>query len=252
MAVAREEPHQNAVAPDSPVIGIYGKVGITKGTFDLITALGRLAADGLKFRLAAMVGEPQGKDIEIELREAGILDRAYVLPLLPNWRVPEFLRTCAVVCFLERDFPVAIHGPVIPREVMARGSCLVLSREITSKQRYRDDLDHGRNCLIVEDPKDHDELTSVLRRILSEPQLARNLGAAGAVSSPSIEGEDRYPANGKRCWVGIAAEPQPLPLPASKASSGSCRILRRSCVRSTPRFCPASPTTHPNRRSAER
>ena len=43
-----------------PTIGVYGKVGAAKGTFDLITALGRLAAEGRSFQLAAMVGNDSG------------------------------------------------------------------------------------------------------------------------------------------------------------------------------------------------
>src|SRR6201991_1380399 len=43
-----------------PTFGVYGKVGAAKGTFDLITALGRLAAEGRSFQLAAMVGKDSG------------------------------------------------------------------------------------------------------------------------------------------------------------------------------------------------
>lgn len=163
-----------------PTFGVYGKVGAAKGTFDLITALGRLAADGRSFQLAAMVGKDSGSTMRTTLAEAGIADRTLILPFLPNWRVPEFIRACTAVCFLERGFRVAIHGPMIAREVLACGSCLIVSREIADKQWNREQLANGVHLLVVTDPRDTDELTACLRTVLDDPARAKQIGAAGA------------------------------------------------------------------------
>ncbi|KYF55849.1 hypothetical protein BE08_05005 [Sorangium cellulosum] len=173
--------------PRVPTVGVYGKIGGSKGTFDLIASLGALARQGRDFNLLAMVGAAQGDILAPELREAGIEERTYLLPMLPNWKVPAFLRACTVVCFLERDFPVAIHGPIQPREVFACGRCLVLSREIAAKQRYRDRLSPGENILIVEDPKDHAELSAVIGSALESADRAAGIGARGAELSRSLE-----------------------------------------------------------------
>lgn len=164
----------------TPTFGVYGKVGAAKGTFDLITALGRLAADGRSFQLAAMVGKDSGPTMRTTVVEAGIADRTLILPFLPNWRVPEFIRACTAVCFLERGFRVAIHGPMIAREVLACGSCLIVSKEIADKQWNREQLATGVHLLVVTDPRDTDELAECLRTVLDNPARAKQIGAAGA------------------------------------------------------------------------
>ncbi|WP_214411212.1 glycosyltransferase [Sphaerisporangium fuscum] len=175
--------------PAVPAIGVYGKVGETKGTFDLVRALGRLAAEGRSFTFLAMVGGPMGELLAPALRDAGLAKRTIILPYLPNWRVPSFIRACTAVCFLERDFPVAIHGPVVAREVMACGTCLVLSGEIADKQGHGDGPRPGENPLVVGDPKDGDALTAALRWVVDDPEGARRLGAAGAQTGGGTPGD---------------------------------------------------------------
>src|SRR6202007_591740 len=87
-----------------PAFGVYGKVGAAKGTFDLITALGRLGAEGRSFQFAAMVGSESGAIMRKTLVRSRMAERTLILPYLPNWRVPEFIRACTAVCFLERHF----------------------------------------------------------------------------------------------------------------------------------------------------
>lgn len=177
--------------PALPTIGIYGKVGPSKGTYDLLAALERLAREGLVFNLLAMVGGVQGEQVTEAAEAAGIVGRTYLLPYLPNWKVPRFIRACTAVCFLERDFPIAIHGPVIPREVLACGTCLVLSGEIAAKQQYRAELMTGENVLLVDNPKDHAALASVLRDVVTRPENARTIGQRGAEVTRRLED---YPA----------------------------------------------------------
>ena len=173
--------------PSLPAIGVYGKVGRSKGTFDLVAALGDLAREGLAFNFLLMIGRAQAECIADVLRDAGLAGRTYVVPMLPNWRVPAFVRACTAACFLERDFPVAIHGPIIPREILACGTCLVLSHEIASKQRYRDQLAAGENVLLV-DPKDRAEMTGALRSVIADPVRAARIGGQGASLSRLFEG----------------------------------------------------------------
>jgi glycosyltransferase involved in cell wall biosynthesis len=180
------------VNPAWPTIGILGKTGQSKGTYDLIDALGRLAAEGLAFNFVAMVGQPQAQLLAAAVARARLTERCTILPLLPNWRVPEFLRSCTAVCFLERGFPVEIHGPMIAREVLACGTCLVVSGEIASKQRYRDALVDGKNVLVVEDPRAIDSLALTLRRVIQDPAGARAIGAHGAAVTEARGDYERY------------------------------------------------------------
>jgi glycosyltransferase involved in cell wall biosynthesis len=199
--------------PKIPSIGIYGKVGQSKGTFDLISALGILAREGTRFNLLAMVGKAQGEKLIPALRDAELLTRTYVIPLLPNWKVPSFIRVCTAVCFLERDFPVEIHGPIVPREVFACGTCLILSEEIARKQRYREELTPGRNVVMVKDPRDHVNLAIALSSVLTYPNQALEIGARGVRISRLIENYSTYTAGWEQMFARhISAESYVSPL----------------------------------------
>jgi len=235
------------------VIGTYGKIGISKGTFDLIAALGTLARKDIDFRFAAMIGSAQSRHITAAIQRSGIEDRTDVLPMVPNWRVPGFLRACTAVCFLERDFPVAIHGPIIPREVFACGTCLVLSGEIASKQKYRDRLDSGKNVLVVDDPRDHAALAATLRSVIMAPTWARAIGEQGEQLSHSLEdyqafltGWDDVLArcvNAARLASPTTARPQPeiaIGMGFESVIPNLVAFLRRSCPSMVETFVPSS------------
>ena len=175
-----------------PTIGMYGKIGETKGTFDLIAGLSRLKSEGHDFELLFMIGTTQGELIRRPLEEAKIDTCTQILPMLPNWRVGSFIRACDAVCFLERDFPIAIHGPIIPREVFACGTCLILSGEIAAKQRYNELLEPGENVVIANDPKDHCELASCLRLAVTELEKRNSIGDAGARLSAMLEDHQAF------------------------------------------------------------
>jgi glycosyltransferase involved in cell wall biosynthesis len=197
-------PEPDSFRPWFPTIGVYGKVGGPKGTFDLIVALGILAREGLAFNVAAMTGAGQARRLEEGLREAGILDRTSILPLLPNWKVPSFLRACTAVCFLERDFPVAIHGPIVPREILACGTCLVLSGEIAAKQRGMD-LVHGENVLLVDDPRNPESLSSALRRVVTRPEVASAIAERGSSLADADEDHSSYVTSWEKILTAVAS-----------------------------------------------
>ena len=162
-----------------PVIGMYGKPGEAKGTYDLIAALGTLRAAGLGFNLLLLSGAGQQQELGAAIMDAGLDDRTWTLPFLPHWRVPGFIRACTAVCFLERDFPIAIHGPVVAREVLSCGTCLVLSGEIHAKQKNPDQLIDGENIILVPDPKDREMLAKRLRTVIQDPAGAIEIGRRG-------------------------------------------------------------------------
>jgi glycosyltransferase involved in cell wall biosynthesis len=163
---------------DLPVLGILGKVGDAKGTFDLVAALARLRAGGDEVALLALVGGREWGRFVRAVRDAGLDDLCWTLPLLPHWKVGGFVRACTAVCFLEREFPIAAHRPGVPLEVLASGVPPVLSGEIVAKQRLG--IRHGENAFVVRDPRDHDELTRMLREVVSDPDRAEAVGRRGA------------------------------------------------------------------------
>ncbi len=185
LAAVKSDHVQNVLINTSPIplakptIGIYGKVGEVKGSFDLIAALGVLKRKGLDFNFVALTQGTVLDSFKDAIKAHGLEDRAWMLPFIPHWKVPGFLRACTAVCFLERDFPITFHGPQIPTEVLACGTCLILSGEIAAKQPGRRRFVDGVNVLIVDDPKEHAELSSQLSRVITDPAKAKDIGLEG-------------------------------------------------------------------------
>ena len=159
-----------------PTIGIYGKVGDVKGSFDLLNGLALLKRQGLDFNLLALT---QGRTLpafQQAIRDLDLHDRTWTLPFLPHWKVPGFIRACTAVCFLEREFPIAFHTPTVAAEVLACGTCLVLSGEIAAKQiLLKGRFDDGRNLLLVPNPRDHAGLARQLQTVIEDPGRARQI-----------------------------------------------------------------------------
>lgn len=119
--------------PGVPMLGIYGKLGEVKGTFDLIRVLGELKRSGAIFRLAAVGGGDEWSAVIAAIRRAGLDDVSWTLPMLAPWQIPFFISSCTALAYLERDFPIIEHRPGAPLESLAVGKPVLLSRDITSK-----------------------------------------------------------------------------------------------------------------------
>lgn len=171
---------QKPFHPDRPTIGIYGKVGAVKGSFDLLQALGQLQREGIAFQFLALTQGSTAYLLEFAaaIKEQGLANATWLLPFLPHWSVPQFIRACTAICFLERDFPISIHTPLIPLEVLSCGTCLVLSHEIAAKQPDHEQFQHGTNVFLV-DPLNHTELAATLRTILHNPFASQQIGREG-------------------------------------------------------------------------
>jgi len=165
---------------DAPSIGIYGKVGETKGSFDLIAALGQLKKSGAVFNFLALTsGKPDMLALlKQKIIEADIADRTVWMPFVPHWNVPEFIKLCDAVCFLERDFSIPIHRPGVAMEILLSGGCLILSHEIANKQRFEADLIDKETVLLV-DPKNIKELAEQIQFVFDNPDKACSIGLAG-------------------------------------------------------------------------
>jgi glycosyltransferase involved in cell wall biosynthesis len=163
-----------------PTFGVIGKVGQTKGLFDVIEALRELGKRGHEFNLLAMIGGFERNRFIEAILQSGLSERTWTIPMLPHWRVPDFIRACTAVCYLERKFPIPGHRPVVPQEILACGVCAVLSREIAEKQSYRENFRHGQNVLISEDPEDTAALAELLSTVTRNPEKAHEIGRLGA------------------------------------------------------------------------
>jgi glycosyltransferase involved in cell wall biosynthesis len=174
-----------------PTFGVYGKVAPSKGSYDLIEALETLAGQGADFALLGAVGghrrllEPF---LEAVAGTRHLRRRTVLLPFVAPWRVPHLIDACDVVCFLERDFDVAVHRTRVPLEVLTRGRALVLSGEIADGLRFGRRLIDGANYLRVEDPTDRAGLARRLDQVLGDPLGRRAIAHAGRSLAETIPG----------------------------------------------------------------
>jgi glycosyltransferase involved in cell wall biosynthesis len=168
-------------AGELPYFGIYGKLGETKGSFALLAAMQRLKQSGCEVGLVAMAHGWPALESQFRARaeELGIADRILQIPFLPHWRVPEFLRSCLAACCLEQDFPIAFHAPVIAREVLMCGTCLVGSTEVIRKLPDHERVPDGYGCVAIEDVHDVEALSTRLAAIASDPEPIVSVAARG-------------------------------------------------------------------------
>ena len=180
------------VKSPAPSIGIYGKIGTVKGTFDLVSALESLIKEdeNVPFNFVS-VSTGALNDLEkfygkILANEA-LVSRTSLLPPMSPTKIPSLLKYCDIICCLERKFPVEIHAPELAREVLAGGSCLVVSREIADKQACRDNLVNMKNCVIIEDPTNIAELSGKLKELLTNMEETKIIAKHGQYLSATIE-----------------------------------------------------------------
>ncbi|TCW85703.1 hypothetical protein C5O80_11125 [Burkholderia sp. SRS-46] len=163
--------------PKRMSVGIYGKVGEQKGSYDLIHALGLLKQRGVDFNF---FGVTNGSKKNLEeflhrIRAADLLDRTIWMPFVPHWKIPAFIKLCDCVCFLEREFSIPIHRPAVASEVMLCSTCLIVSDEIASKHAHRSALRDGENVLVI-DPRNIEALADKVYFAISDPERSREIG----------------------------------------------------------------------------
>jgi glycosyltransferase involved in cell wall biosynthesis len=182
-------------AGDRPYFGVYGKLGESKGSFALLAAMQRLKNAGLDVGLVALAHGPPAVEerFRAQARDFGLAERILQLPFLPHWRVPEFIRGCLAVCCLEQDFPIRFHSPIMPREVLLCGTCLVAATEVIRKLPGYSQLPHGFGCVAVEDVNDLDTLSRHLAAIVTDPAPAPQVGARGREFARALQRAESFP-----------------------------------------------------------
>jgi glycosyltransferase involved in cell wall biosynthesis len=198
------ELNEKPFSRDLPTIGLYGKVGTERGSYDLLQALAELAGRGVQFNLLALVaGWPQALErfFTLVLESPDLSARSWIFPPVAQWRIPGFLQTCDIACYLERGFDIAYHFSTVPLEVLSYGVCLLCSKEMASKNLYRQLLVDEANCVLVEDPCDVKTLAGCLEQVIQDPDRRTRIAMRGFLSAASLfEALDRR----QLCRDGIA------------------------------------------------
>jgi glycosyltransferase involved in cell wall biosynthesis len=189
-----------------PVLGTYGKIGEFKGTIDLLYSMSKLIKEGFQFYLVTMSNArfyPRFLDL---VRKLELKDYIKFVPFQPNWRVRDFIRACDAVAYLERDFPIAEHTPVIPLEIISCGGCLITSEEIAFKQFFRSRINNLKNAVIIADPKDHEALAKGIKFALEDKDRAKKIGELGNIELKRKYHYDNYIARMESLLSAVSTE----------------------------------------------
>ena len=193
--------------PGLPVLGLYGKLGEQKGSFDLLRAARLLIDDGFPFHLFVVSRGWQEAEFGRRVDELGLARYVRMHPFIPHWRIPGFIRACDAVAFLERDFAIRAHTPTIPSEVLSCGACLIVSEEVLRKQMFRALARQRENLIVVADPRAHAELARAVRYALQDPGRAQAIGSAGRTLTEDLPDVTTYVDGLERVLQSVIGEP---------------------------------------------
>lgn len=173
---------------DEPLVAMFGKVGRSKGTFVLLEALARLGEACPQLVLAAAGTMKMIDHLLLEIEQHSILkSRAWVLPPIPPWKIPGFIKAADIACFLENDFPITFHAPSLVREILASGRTLLCTEEMASKSIFSADLAHDKNVALIAGPDLVSGTTEAIRRLVIDPELRQTIGFHGGHLSKFTE-----------------------------------------------------------------
>jgi len=182
--------YTNLNVDELPIITYIGKIGATKGIYELIEAASKIKDNFLLLFVSKGKGLDRFKEA---IKKLGLHDKTLFINFVPPWRIPSIIKKSTCVVIPERDFPVAQHTPILPREVMAVGKCLILSDELYSKGRSPDIQDE-ENVIVVE-PKNIEQFKGKLEKIIRQPDYAEEIGQKAYIVSKKLERFDEYIAD---------------------------------------------------------
>jgi len=176
--------------PECPIITYIGKINYhwkTKGLYELIEAVKEIKDDFLLLFVANGRGLREFQNL---VREKNLEKYSIFLGFVPPWKIPSIIKLSTCVVVPEREFPIQYHTPILPREVMSVGKCLLLSRELCNKGCYRDLVD-GESVLLI-DPKDIKQFRGTIKRVMKNPSTTRKIGQEARKLSEKTEVFDEY------------------------------------------------------------
>ncbi|MBE0478504.1 glycosyltransferase, partial [Candidatus Aerophobetes bacterium] len=182
--------YTNREIPKSPIITYIGKINYywkTKGLYELIEAVKQIKNDFLLLFVANGRGLREFQNL---VREKNLEKHSIFLGFVPPWKIPSIIKLSTCIVVPEKEFPIQYHTPILPREVMAVGKCLILSKELYNKQSYGN-LTDGENILLI-DPKNIKQFRRIIEDIIRHPDTASRIGQNAYKFSRQIENFNEY------------------------------------------------------------
>lgn len=173
-----------------PIITYIGKINYywqSKGLMELVEAAKNIEED---FLLLFFSNGRGLKEFKLLLEEKGLADKSLFLNFLPPWKIPSVIKLSTCVVVPERDFPIQYHIPILPKEVMAVGKCLIMGKEIAYNHYYGVLVDK-ENVLLV-DPKNIPAFRNVIEFVLRNPAEVAEIGNKAYETSKAIDNFNEF------------------------------------------------------------
>lgn len=197
--------YTNREIPVCPIITFIGKIDYywqTKGLGELVEAVEGIRDEYLLLFVANGNGLQEFQGL---IKEKGLEERSIFIGFVLPWKIPSIIKLSTCVVVAERDFPIKYHAPIIPREVMAVGKCLVLSEELAGKGCYGN-LVNGENVLLV-DPKNIKQFKAIIEDIVRHPDKAERIGMSAYEHSQKIEHFEEYIDHNIALYASLLEDP---------------------------------------------
>lgn len=173
---------------DIPIITYIGKIGRTKGIFEMVKALSKIKED---FRLLLVANGEGTNQLKNIIKKNKLGKKTIFLGFVPPWNIPHIMKASTCIVLPEYNFPVKIHTPILPREAMATGTCVIMSGELHEKRAHEEIKDEV-NTIVIKNPANIKDFTNKLRNIIRNPDYAHNIGMESHKISQKIENFDEY------------------------------------------------------------
>lgn len=109
---------------------VVGKSGPTKGTFHIIDAVKHLVDEQIDVCcLAAWSGLAESRAMDY-IVERNVNNNFVIIPPIPRWRIPAAFKCVDAILYLEHDFWLRCHTPLIPIEIKHLGAVGIFPQNI--------------------------------------------------------------------------------------------------------------------------
>ena len=175
---------------ECPIITYIGKINYywqTKGLCELIESVKNIKSD---FRLLFVANGKGLIEFKNLIKKKNLEDKSIFMDFVPPWKIPSIIKLSTCVIAPDKEFLVPDNIPILPREVMAIGKCMIISNELLSKKYYCNLID-GENVLAI-DPKNLAQFSSVMKEVIRDPKIALRIGEKAYQHSIQFENFNGY------------------------------------------------------------
>jgi hypothetical protein len=181
--------HDKMSDPANPIFCLYGKLSESRKLHETISAFRSLVESGVSaYLICFLAGDSQaiaairdGINSHSSTRETILL-----FPPLAPWLLAQVVCACDIGICIESSFNVPLHLSRVPREMLAMGLALIVSRDFKFQPVYQDILFEGVNCLFCDD---QGTLLQRMIDVAGNEKMLANLQRAASTTSKFFERE---------------------------------------------------------------